>query len=326
VQTVSVIIPVLNGSAFIRDAIASVATQTHSILELIVVDDGSTDDSVQVAQSAIGESGINGRVVQRPNNSRSGAGSCRNFGASLASGEFIAFLDADDIWKPTHISNAMAAFASNDDSMGVYSSMCETIAENGGVPGRMPEAGFPALGLQDALPFLLKGMFVPTVTLCIRKFEFQRTEGFSESLSCYEDWWLVLQLAAQTRFFFEAETGCAIRIGGGSLTRAPAAKGRRLAMSDAMYTDQLRLFALAKRAEFLGESQLSALRTSVIEWNARQLNDLISSGQFGESMRILRALNRAKVIDLIRPICVRALAGVGKRATAKLVRMGFSAD
>ena len=97
-------------------------------------------------------------------------------------------------------------------------------------------------------------------------------------------------------------------------------------MSDAMYTDQLRLFALAKRAEFLGESQLSALRTSVIEWNARQLNDLISSGQFGESMRILRALNRAKVIDLIRPICVRALAGVGKRATAKLVRMGFSAD
>lgn len=325
-ERVSVIIPVLNGAAFIRDAIGSVADQTHEALALIVVDDGSSDASVDVAKSSIEDRGINGRVVQRPATAPCGAGSCRNFGVSLADGAFVAFLDADDMWKPRHIEHAMAAFAQNDGAMGVYSAMCETIAANDGVSRRMPEHGFPALGLKDALPFLLHGMFIPTVTLCIRTSDFRRTHGFSETLRCYEDWWLVLQLAAVTRFFFDDEIGCAIRVGPESLTRVRASSHQRVVMSNAMYSDQLRLFANAKDAGFLDHSQLLTLRSAIVEWNARQLNDLISSGQFGESVRIIQALTRSQEAELVGPICARALSGVGKRAAAKLTRLVSSAD
>jgi glycosyltransferase involved in cell wall biosynthesis len=320
---VSVIIPVLNGAAFIHNAIESVANQTYGNFELIVIDDGSADNSIDVARSSMRNCGISGRVVQRPNPVARGAGSCRNLGVSLAAGEFVAFLDADDKWKPLHLERAMAMFARNGETMGAYSAMCEKIDAKGNAAGQMPEQGFPASGLQDALPFLLQGMFIPTVTLCIRTREFQRTMGFSETLSCYEDWWLVLQLATSTRFFFDADVGCEVRIGAASLTRVPSSKSERVAMSDAMYCDQLRLVANAKAAGFLRQVQLTTLRRNVIEWNARQLNDLISSGQFVESARIFRALNRSSVMELVIAISARALSGVGMRGTAKLKRLIF---
>ena len=88
---VSAIIPVYNGQDYIRDALESVLNQTYVPIECVVVDDGSTDDTVPIV-SEYREDVV---LVRSPN---CGVASARNLGAGHAQGEFLAFLDADDIW------------------------------------------------------------------------------------------------------------------------------------------------------------------------------------------------------------------------------------
>ncbi|MGD0295029.1 MAG: glycosyltransferase family A protein [Terracidiphilus sp.] len=90
--SVSAVIPAYNAERFISGTIQSVLAQTHKIAEIIVVDDGSTD---RTAEIAAGFPGV--RVIQRPNG---GPGAARNTGIHAASGEWIAFLDSDDHWVP----------------------------------------------------------------------------------------------------------------------------------------------------------------------------------------------------------------------------------
>ncbi|PSB02890.1 glycosyltransferase family 2 protein [Merismopedia glauca] len=105
---VSVIIPVYNGDRYLKAAIESVLSQTYKSIEIIVVDDGSTDSSAEVAQSFTSLV----RYYFQPN---SGSGAARNYGIELALGEFIAFLDADDLWLEDKLAIQIAAFNSNPD-------------------------------------------------------------------------------------------------------------------------------------------------------------------------------------------------------------------
>lgn len=89
-ETVSVIIPCYNGARFVGTTIESALQQTHSPSEIIVIDDGSTDDSAAIAASY----GPPVRVIQQPNQGESVA---RNVGIAAAQGHYIAFLDADDL-------------------------------------------------------------------------------------------------------------------------------------------------------------------------------------------------------------------------------------
>ncbi len=100
---VSVIIPVHNCEAYLAEAIASVLAQTYRPLETIVVDDGSTDRTADVArrfQDAVEYH----RLTHR------GAGAARNTGVDLAQGDYIAFLDADDLWRQDKLARQMARF------------------------------------------------------------------------------------------------------------------------------------------------------------------------------------------------------------------------
>jgi glycosyltransferase involved in cell wall biosynthesis len=90
---VSVVIPVRNGARYLGEAIESALTQGCSGIEVIVVDNGSTDDSRAVAERF----GAPVRLIDEP---QRGAAHARNSGAKLAQGEYIAFLDADDLWVP----------------------------------------------------------------------------------------------------------------------------------------------------------------------------------------------------------------------------------
>lgn len=91
IPLISVIVPVFNGAAFLPEAIASIRAQSHRPLEIIVVDDGSTDDTAEVVK-ALGD-GLN--YCFQPNR---GPGSARNAGLDLAHADIIAFLDVDDLW------------------------------------------------------------------------------------------------------------------------------------------------------------------------------------------------------------------------------------
>ena len=104
---VSVILPVYNYERYLGEAIESVLNQTYQHLEVIVVDDGSTDQSGEVARS------FAGRGVRYCHQVHAGIGPARNSGVELAQGEFLAFLDADDRWPLEKLERQLGAFESD---------------------------------------------------------------------------------------------------------------------------------------------------------------------------------------------------------------------
>ena len=95
-KKVSVIVPVYNCERYLRECLDSVLAQTHTALELIVVDDGSTDGSAAIADAAAA-SDPRVRVFHGPN---AGQAAARNLGLDIATGDYIAFVDADDTVHP----------------------------------------------------------------------------------------------------------------------------------------------------------------------------------------------------------------------------------
>lgn len=110
---VSVIIPTFNHALFLRETIRSVLAQTYHDFEIIVVDDGSTDDTPQV----VAEFGNAVHYIRQENRGLAGA---RNTGIRAARGEFIGLLDADDIWMPEHLASMLPPFESNREVGAVY--------------------------------------------------------------------------------------------------------------------------------------------------------------------------------------------------------------
>ena len=104
---VSVIIPVYNGARYLRPALESVLAQTYPRFEVIVVDDGSTDDSGVIAQSF--------HDVRYIHQSNQGVAAARNNGIEAARGEFLAFLDQDDLWTPEKLKLQMGQLLSDPD-------------------------------------------------------------------------------------------------------------------------------------------------------------------------------------------------------------------
>lgn len=99
--------PVFNTEKYVAEAIDSVLSQTYSHIELICVDDGSTDGTLAILKSY----GDQLTIIQSPVNG--GIGSARNLGLAKATGDFIAFIDADDIWEPQKLALQLEAFRSD---------------------------------------------------------------------------------------------------------------------------------------------------------------------------------------------------------------------
>ena len=166
--SVSVLIPVFNGARFLAAALDSVAAQTLAPLELIVVDDGSTDGSgdVAAARPAV-------RVVRQANR---GPGAARNRAFTESRGEYLAFLDADDLWKPEKLSRQLAALQAQPDAGWV---VCrhEFLLDEGEPRPRWAPAP-EAEGTMVA--------WLPSATL-VRRDCFVLTGGFDEALRYGED-------------------------------------------------------------------------------------------------------------------------------------------
>lgn len=96
----SVIIPLYNKAPYVRKALESVLSQTFRDFELIVVDDGSTDESMAIAQSVLDGCDLPHRLIHQDN---AGVSTARNNGVAAAQGDFVSFLDADDWWAPTFL-------------------------------------------------------------------------------------------------------------------------------------------------------------------------------------------------------------------------------
>ena len=110
---VSVVMPVWNSERFVREAIESILAQTYNPLELIVVDDGSTDGSGQIARSF-------DQPVRYHRQARAGAAVARNSGIELARGKWLAFLDADDRWPVDKLARQVEALEQRPDVAMVF--------------------------------------------------------------------------------------------------------------------------------------------------------------------------------------------------------------
>lgn len=132
---ISVIVPVYNGAAFLGEALESVFAQGLAPLELVVVDDGSTDASATIAGSYEGV-----RVIRQPN---AGAAAARNTGLANTTAPLIAFLDADDVWPEGRLQRLLDALQANDSLGAVMGPLEMVVAENGGFRSVMsPQFGF----------------------------------------------------------------------------------------------------------------------------------------------------------------------------------------
>jgi glycosyltransferase involved in cell wall biosynthesis len=129
---VGVVIPVWNGERYLRDAIESVLSQTHTALDVVVVDDGSTDATPDIAQSYAPLV----RVIHRPHE---GLGATRNAGLEAVRGEYVAFLDHDDLWPERKLELQLAAFGAQMTHDLVFGHVREFVS---------PELAGAALGLR----------------------------------------------------------------------------------------------------------------------------------------------------------------------------------
>jgi glycosyltransferase involved in cell wall biosynthesis len=113
--TISVVIPSYNCAPYLRETIESVLGQTYAPIEVLIVDDGSTDGSLEIARGF----DLPVRVITQTN---SGVSVARNRGIDEAQGEWIAFVDADDLWEPTKLERQIESLAeeANDDVVCLY--------------------------------------------------------------------------------------------------------------------------------------------------------------------------------------------------------------
>jgi len=109
---ISVIIPVYNGEKYLREAIDSVLTQSYNPLEIIIIDDGSVDNSAKIATEY-----VSARYFYQEN---SGLSAALNLGIEKATGDYIAFLDADDIWVEEKLNRQMKALDQNQELDAVF--------------------------------------------------------------------------------------------------------------------------------------------------------------------------------------------------------------
>jgi len=179
---VSVIIPAYNAAAFVREAVDSALAQTHPDIEVIVVDDSSTDDTPQV----LAEYGDRIRVHRQPNG---GVAAARNAGARLATGEWVAFLDADDVWAP----EKTAAQLAGSSAAWVYSDRFN-FGERGAFPQFQSDNTLMTAG-DVFVDLLLRGNFITVSSVMMRTALFAQTQGFYAQKGGCEDWDLWLRVS-----------------------------------------------------------------------------------------------------------------------------------
>jgi glycosyltransferase involved in cell wall biosynthesis len=177
---VSVVVPTYNSAHHLKDAVESIFNQTYSSVECIVIDDGSTDHT----RALLADLSHKYPGLKTATKANGGPSSARNMGLRLCSGEFVAFLDADDVMLPDKIARQTEVLAAHRDVGLLYSDYL-VVSQN-----LQPLAVFVAempLELHPLDAFCYRNWFNPSVTL-IRRTLIDEVGGFDEGLAVAEDW------------------------------------------------------------------------------------------------------------------------------------------
>lgn len=192
--TVSVIVPVYNRVHLLPRAVNSVLNQTYRDFEIIVVDDGSTDNVKEVVEK-LQKKDERIRYIRHEKNK--GAGAARNTGIEAARGRYIAFQDSDDEWLPEKLEKQIKAFENVSSIVGVVYSKCLRLKE-----GKKIYAPFSWIKQKEGNIHkeFLKENFINTPMIIVRKECFEKAGKFDETLPRLQDWELVLRLSKYYHF------------------------------------------------------------------------------------------------------------------------------
>jgi glycosyltransferase involved in cell wall biosynthesis len=238
--SVSVVIPCFNHARFLGEAVRSALDQTRPADEVIVVDDGSTDDSARVLGTLAGRV----RVVRQANR---GVSAARNAGAALATGDLLAFLDADDVWLPGKLEAQAALFAASGTLGLVHCGVEEIDAQ-----GRVLRARLDGLDGDVAGEMLL---FRRTAILgggsgaVVTRAVFEQVGGFDETLSTSADWDLHHRVARRATVGFVPRVLLRYRVHGANMHSDVGRTARdMLAAYRKAFAEDARLRPLRRRA------------------------------------------------------------------------------
>jgi len=193
--TVSVVVPSYNHAPFIRQCLTSIFRQTLLPAELIVIDDGSQDDSLEIIEETLRDSPFPCEFYPRENK-----GLCRTLNAGLdkASGEFFAYLGSDDIWLPGFLEARISALAENPSAAMAYGH-CYIINEDNEIIGESEKAGIDEY--PEARDRLLYG-FTPTSCTVVYRKSFLANQRWNSEIRL-EDYDLYLRLCGEGELIFD---------------------------------------------------------------------------------------------------------------------------
>jgi glycosyltransferase involved in cell wall biosynthesis len=205
---VSVIIPTYNSACFLTDAIDSVLAQTLKDFEVIVIDDGSTDETESMMQKY-------GSAVRYIRQENRGVALTRNRGIDQSRGKHVAFLDADDVWLPHKLERQLAALSSRKDFRACYSAF--SVADDNLRSIAVNRSDRRGSALED---LLLRGNVVatPSTVVCERSL-LELAGGFDPVMSQCADWDMWVRLAALTEFLYLDEVLATYRRHDGNMSR-----------------------------------------------------------------------------------------------------------
>ena len=198
---VSAVIPTHNRAQFVGEAVDSVLAQSRPVNEIIVVDDGSTDDTVERLKRY-------GPAIRCVSQQNRGPSAARNRGIKEAHGDFVAFLDSDDLWVPRTIELQLDFFARHPDTEFVFGNM---VNFSQGTEKETPEIRHSVVedyllanpaGLENFFELLIEQNFVATPTVMARRASLNKVGDFDETRSIAEDFDYWLRAAIRCRWGF----------------------------------------------------------------------------------------------------------------------------
>lgn len=200
--TISVVIPIYNGEKTIKETIISVLNQTFADFELIIINDGSDDATLEIVQN------IKDPRIQVFSYANAGLSASRNRGVAKAKGEFISFIDADDLWTPNKLELQLKALQDHPQAAVAYS-WTDWIDQS----GQFLRAGGHITVNGNAYEKLLIRDFIESGSnTLIRKQALDEVGGFDPSVTPPEDWDMWLRLAEKYEFITVEEPQVLYRI------------------------------------------------------------------------------------------------------------------
>jgi glycosyltransferase involved in cell wall biosynthesis len=203
---VSVVVPFYNPGSFLREAIDSVFSQTYDNWELILVNDGSSDCSVDIARGFATAYPDKIRYVSHPDGENLGRSASRNLGLEHATGDFISHLDADDVYSTGKLQSQIDVFEAHPEAAMVFGKMLLWHSWSGGrdVAQRLTCPLETVLKPPRFFPFLLSGKNDPAGYL-IRKAVMEEVGGYPVAFEMCEDWALYVKICLKYPVYVQSD-------------------------------------------------------------------------------------------------------------------------